>query len=406
MKASTLVFVLLTSTSLAATAEWRLTLRAGAQERVGSIVTFAAPKELRGAALLESGDGASVAAQVDDTGRGVFIEPRLASGAVKTYTLKAIGPVPPTLTAEKAGDLLKVSAAGKPIFSYQMEAGEVPEGVLPIFRHGAHLHPVFSPSGRLVTGNHPPDHRWHRGVWMAWTRTEFEGRKPDFWNQGKGEGPDKAGGKLLAEVRFEALELQWSGPVQAGFVSRHRFIDHGGAAPQDVLHELWDVAAYRVNAGAESWNVIDLASTQWCAGASPLRLPKYHYGGLGVRGSQLWNPLEAVKMLTSNGEDRLKGDATKAKWVHLGGEVDGAPTGLAVLIHPANFRFPQPLRLNPKNPQLCVAPSQDGDWEIAPGKPFLSRYRLVVADGAAEAARLERLWADYAEPALAEVGAK
>ena len=54
---------------------------------------------------------------------------------------------------------------------------------------------------------------------------------PDFWNQGKGEGPDKSGGKLLAEVRFASLEKSWSGPVQGGFVSRHRFIDHGGSEP-------------------------------------------------------------------------------------------------------------------------------------------------------------------------------
>ena len=71
---------------------------------------------------------------------------------------------------------------------------------------------------------------------------------------------------------------------------------------------------------------------------------------------------------------------------------------MAVLIHPGNFRYPQPLRLNPKNPQLCVAPSQDGDWGIEPGKPFVSRYRFIVTDGAADAAMLESAWKNYAEP--------
>ncbi len=279
-----------------------------------------------------------------------------------------------------------------------MAAGPVPEGVLPIFSHGAHLHPVFSPSGKLVTGNHPSDHRWHRGIWLAWTQTEFEGRHPDFWNQGKGAGADKSGGKLLAEVRFASLEKSWSGPVQGGFVSTHRFIDHSDSASKDVLLETWEVAAYR--AGAV--HVIDLISTQTCASASPLKLPKYHYGGLGVRGNELWNPVEAVTMLTSNGDDRTKGDSTKSKWVHLGGDVDGAPTGLVVLMHPTNFRFPQPLRLNPKNPQLCIAPSQGGAWIIEPGQPYVSRYRIVALDGKAEAAQFERLWLDYAEPATVE----
>ena len=87
----------------------------------------------------------------------------------------------------------------------------------------------------------------------------------------------------------------------------------------------------------------------------------------------------------------------------MGGQVDGAPAGLAVLIHPDNFRAPQPLRLNPKNPQLCVAPSATGDWEITPGKPYVSRYRFILADGPADKAELERLWNDYAKPPVVTV---
>jgi hypothetical protein len=387
---------------LARAAEWKLTVHAGDHDRSGSIVRFFAPAELRGSAVLEA-DGATVPVQIDEAGQAVFIAPALAKAGCKTFTLRTAEKQPPAVVVEESGDVLKVAAAGQPIFTCQMAPGAVPEGVNPIFRHGAHLHPVFTPGGRLVTGNHPADHRWHRGIWMAWTKTEFEGRHPDFWNQGKGEGADKAGAKLEAEVRFDALDLSWSGPVHGGFVSRHRFIDHSGPTPQDVLHETWDVAAYRVTVGDRAVHLIDLVSTQVCAGASPLKLPKYHYGGLGVRGHAQWDPVEAVTMLTSNGDDRKKGDSTKAKWVHMGGAVDGALAGLAVLIHPANFRFPQALRLNPKNPQLCIAPSQDGDWEIVPGKSCVSRYRIVAMDGPADAALLDRLWADYAEPATAEV---
>ena len=68
-----------------------------------------------------------------------------------------------------------------------------------------------------------------------------------------------------------------------------------------------------------------------------------------------------------------------------------------ILIHPDNFRFPQPLRLNPKNPQLCVAPSQDGDWAIEPGKPYVSRYRILVVDGPADAKWINEQWDAYAK---------
>jgi len=294
-------------------------------------------------------------------------------------------------TVEKIGPILRFAIGGKTICDYQMEAGDVPEGVDAVFKHGAHLHPIYSPSGRLVTGNHPEDHRWHRGVWMAWTKTEFGDSHPDFWNMGK------VGAALAAEVRFGSLTKSWSGPESGGFISQHVFLDHSHAPDQKVLNETWEVSVSQQQLSDKLTNIIDLTSTQTCATDMPLKLPKYHYGGLGVRGNLAWNPVEAVTMLTSEGHDRLKGDSTKGKWVHIGGQVDGAPTGMAILIHPSNFRFPQPLRLNPKNPQLCIAPSQDGDWSIEPGKPYISKYRILVFDGAPDAKWIEAQWQLYAK---------
>ncbi len=299
------------------------------------------------------------------------------------------------IQVEKLDSVLHFSSGGKTICDYQMEAGDVPEGVSAVFKHGAHLHPVYSPSGKLVTGNHPEDHRWHRGIWLAWTKTEFGEAHPDFWNQGKGEGKDKSGDEILAEVRFSKLEKSWVSPDGGGFISQHLFLDHSQAPDQKVLNETWEVAVAQKELDGTPANIIDLTSTQTCAGDQPLKLPKYHYGGLGVRGNLAWNPVDAVTMLTSEGHDRAKGDSTKGKWVHIGGQVDGAPAGMVILIHSSNFRFPQPLRLNPKNPQLCIAPSQDGDWSIEPSKPYVSKYRILVFDGAPDAKWIEAQWAAY-----------
>jgi hypothetical protein len=291
------------------------------------------------------------------------------------------------ITAEPSGSVVRFAISGKTICDYQMQPGEIPEGVAASFAHGAHLHPIYSPSGKVVTGNHQADHPWQRGVWIGWTKTEFGDSHPDFWNMGKD-------GKIAAEVRFEKLEKLWNGPA-AGFISQHVFLDHSHMPDEKVLNETWEVAVSQKTLDGTLTNLIDLTSTQTCAGEKPLKLPKYHYGGLGVRGNPLWNPVDAVTILTSEGHDRKAGDNSKAKWVHLGGQVDGTPTGIAVLIHPSNFRFPQPLRLNPKNPQLCVAPSQDGDWAIEPGKPYVSKYRLLVFDGKPDAKWLEAQWTAY-----------
>lgn len=386
-----------------------ITLHAGDHDRTGGVVTFQGPVTWKGKSLALQGVDQPL--QVDDSGRASFnLSKPLKKGENLTFILAAAPreDVRHRVQTKVDGDVVKCTAksAGSvqesgevPVFSYQMQAGKVPEGTLPIFAHGAHLHPVFTPSGRLVTGNHPVDHPHQRGIWFAWTHTEFEGRTPDYWNMGK----DKSGG-LTGEVRFDKLLKHWSGPVHGGFVSTHRWIDHTSGAEKDMLQETWEVTVTSIGGERRaSLFLIDLVSSQMCASDGSVKLPKYHYGGLGVRGNALWDPVDKVQMLTSNGDDRVKGDGTKAKWVWLGGEVDGGTAGITVLIHPENFRFPQPLRLNPKNPQLCVAPSADGDWSIEPGKPYVSRYRLVISDGKPDAGELERLWVDYAEPVKVEV---
>ena len=367
-------------------------------DRKGAVVTFTAPKEMKGDLSL-TGPGDPIPLHVNEDGQAVFVVRDLQAGSRATYV---VGPKEETIfpvgvealkAKDKVNFVVHEGQQSLPLMSYQMEPGEVPQGVPEFYAHGAHLHPILSPSGRLVTGNHPPDHYWHRGIWLAWTHTEFQGRAPDFWNMGK-----EKGGELTGEVRFKKLLRTWSGSVQAGFASEHDFIDHTSGTEVPVLHETWEVAATAIKFSGTPVFLIDLTSTQTCAGKDAVKLPTYHYGGLGMRGNRDWDPVKAVTMLTSEGGDRFSGDGKKARWVHMGGLVDGQPTGMAVLVHPSNFRSPQPMRLNPKNPQLCVAPSAEGDWSIEPGKPYVSRYRIVVMDGKPDAATLEALWQDYAEP--------
>jgi hypothetical protein len=294
---------------------------------------------------------------------------------------------------ERDGTALKVNYSGRQLLRYQMDPSDVPGPEVPShYRHGGYLHPVFSPGGRVVTGDYPPDHRHHRGIWFSWTKTEFEGRHPDFWNMGK-----EKEGIVTAGTRFAVLNSSWSGPVHAGFIARHEAFDRTGPKEKVVLNERWQLTHYAPTPGATA-HLFDLNIEQTCATDSPLKLPKYHYGGLGVRGNAAWDPKDKVAMLTSEGHDRKAGDNSTARWVWMGGDVDGGPTGMAILIHPDNFRFPQPLRLNPNNPQLCIAPSQGGDWEITPGKPYVSKYRFVIFDGKPDAKELNRLWNDYAHP--------
>ena len=282
------------------------------------------------------------------------------------------------------------------MIGYQAQ-GELPRpDIKPIFRRGGYVHPVYTPSGRIVSDDYPADHIHHHGVWFAWTKTEFEGRHPDFWNMGDGTGT----------VEFVALDQTWSGPVDAGLRARNRYVDLSSGTPKPVLNEVWEVTVYRGGTSQKPYTMFDLVSTQECATASPLILPEYHYGGVGFRGRHEWLGKDNASFLTSEGKDRANGHGTRGRWCHVGGTVDGQPAGIGVLCHPANFRAPQPMRIHPTEPFFCYAPSQLGQWEIAPGQKYVSRYRFIAADGPADKAELDRLWNDYANPPKVTISEK
>lgn len=385
---SLLSFATLTATSKDAT----ITLNAGPVDRIKSVVSFPLPNRPPQVLELKSATGRTLV-QIDPLGQAWFIEPNLPAGQSKTYTLQTIVPertATNQTSLQRDGDVLQLKVRGQVALQYQGAMSKLPrEDLKPVFQRGGYIHPVLSPSGKLVTDDYPSNHKHHHGIWFPWTKTEFQGRHPDFWNMGDGTGT----------VEFAGLGETWSGPVQSGFQTRHRFMDLSAPKPIAVLNETWDVRVYGVGAGSKPYFMFDLASTQRCATAAALRLPEYRYGGLGFRGNGEWNGADKTRFLTSDGEtDRVKGNSTQARWCHIGGTVNGELTGMAILCHPDNFRAPQPMRLHPDEPFFCFAPSVLGAWEITPGKPYVSRYRFIVADGAPDRAELDRLWNDYSHP--------
>jgi len=371
-----------------------ITVEAGAYDRAGSAVSFQLPPEAREFTHLQAAGESPTPVQIEANGLATFVIASLSKGTTKSYQLikgaKTDASASDSVRAERAGSVLKLSVDRRPALQYQAEKSELPRADLqPIFRRGGYLHPVYSPSGLAVTDDYPSNHKHHHGIWFPWTKTEFEGRAPDFWNMGEGKGT----------VEFVALDAFWSGPVHGGFRAKHRFVDLTASEPKTALFEDWTVKLYRISNAGKPVHVFDLVSSQQCATTTPLKLPKYHYGGLGVRGHWDWNGKENTAFLTSDGEtDRVKGNETRGRWCHVGGKVSGKLTGLAILDSPDNFRAPQPMRLHPSEPFFCFAPSQLGDWEIAPGKPYVSRYRFAVFDGPADRDLIERLWNDYASP--------
>ncbi len=167
-----------------------------------------------------------------------------------------------------------------------------------------------------------------------------------------------------------------------------------------MLDETWDVvvSTSEGTGTAPPRTLIDFTMTHTAATDAALKLPKYHYGGLGFRGHWDWNGKDAWRILTSEGEtDRIKANETRGRWCWNGGLVGDKLAGVTILCAPENFRAPQPMRVNPDQPFFCYAPQQLGEMEIAPGKPYTARYRIIAADGQPTREQADTWWKEWAE---------
>lgn len=378
---------------------YAVTVAAGGFDRQGTVVSFALPDSLpSGTYTLDDPEGTSVPLQVG-ANRAWFVLDALSAGAERTYRLTAASASSDGVTLEQRNRSLVLGAEGAPVLQYWTAPRPLPRaGIDSIYLRGGHLHPVRTPSGRVVTGDYAEGHEHHHGVWAAWTNTQFRGRTPDFWNMAEGTGA----------VVPMALDSTWSGPVHGGFRARHRYVDYSAEEPVTALHETWMLRLYDVSdvEAATPYRVFDITLTQSTASASPLNLPPYHYGGAAVRGPDAWFGEDNAQFLTSAGNDRSNGNETRARWTYIGGTVEGEQAGIAMLGHPTNFRAPQPVRIHPEMPYFSFSPQQLGSFSIQPGAPYTMRYRIVAFDGPPNPNALDRLWNDYAYPPAVTVEAQ
>lgn len=386
-----------------------ITVAAGDQERTDAIVSFVVPPALAGADAvrlveLTNQQPTPVPTQLDTTTGKLWWTARgtIPAGAKRSYRLERGA-------AEKSANLAVVETDGtiqvrygeRPLLQYNKAHVEPPAGVNKKVGRSAYIHPVWTPSGAIVTDELPPDHLHQSGIFLAFTKTNFENRNVDFWNLGGG----------LGRVRFKNSQAGTSGPVFASFRTEQEHVDlttdnekseigktSGGKV---ALIETWDVRAWNPGTSTGYW-FMDIDSSIRCATASPLKLPEYHYGGMAIRAARPWVPKE-VAFLTSDGDDRIKGNHKRAKWCDIHGLIDNKEAGIALFTSPQNFRFPEPLRIHPTMPYMVYTPQFLGDWEITPGTIHRSSYRFVVHDGQLSAEKLERLWQNYATPLVAVV---
>ncbi len=390
-----------------ASAQLTLQVTAGKLDRDRTPLSFVLPEnfqfERKAISLKRLDKGEAVAAQIDrrKPARLVWLVDKLAAGETRLYRLSSSNTKAPEeerkrkresprVVCRDDGKRLAIEVNRIPVLHYNHVRVESPNKKQPYYGRSRYIHPLLTPGGRRVTDDFAPDHPHQHGVMFAWTNTTYEKRPLNFWDQKQGSG-------IVEHERIESIE---SGSVYGGFSVKIRHSDL--TAPdgkKSVLSERWKVAVFAVDDGF----LFDLTSTQTCIGESPLRINKYHYGAMAIRGPREWLKPGAGNFLTSEGKTREDGNHSRPRWCDLHGKTDGATCGVAIMSHPDNFRFPQPVRLHPSKPYFSFSPMVLGPFEIKPEKTYRSTYRYYVHDGPIDVERVERVWQDFAQPPTVSV---
>ncbi|WP_339727078.1 PmoA family protein [uncultured Gimesia sp.] len=324
-----------------------------------------------------------------------FILPgKTAAGATRVFDLKAGQvEVKNKVTIKDTGKAYQMRVGDHPVLNYNYKHISAPDSLDPLYGRSAHIHPIWTPAGKIVSDEFPPDHAHQSGQFLAYTKAKFEGRATNFW-----EIKSKKG-----RVRFHKLISKQEGPVFAELKVEQEHVDLTGSEEKPALMETWTIRVWNQPEKQPEFWMYDITSEARCGTDNPLHLPQYHYGGMAIRGGRGWSK-ENCRFLTSNGKTRANGNHDRSRWCDISGtrEKKDGWSGFTILSHPTNFRFPEPVRIHPSMPYMVFTPSVLGDWKIEPGKPNVSRYRFLVHDGLTHPST-EPVWQNYATPPTASL---
>lgn len=376
----------------------RLIVETGSAARSDCPVTVSLPKDVARVArnwqLFEVRDSGSHPIPCQFLGDESTVVAWILAGetpakTVRTFELRPAATdasSPARISARRDDRTIDVQFGERPVLRYHVARVDPPPDIDSKYGRSGHIHPLWTPQGLVVTDEFPPDHPHQDGVFLAYVKTEFEGRSPDFWNLLGGTG----------FVRCAEVRNTFDGPICAGFRVRHEHVDNAIPGGKVALSEEWDVTVWRPSGGARGYR-FDVTSRIVAASESPLLIKEFHYGGMAFRGARAWAGDQAL-FTTADGKSREAGNHARVPWVDLSGPIGEGTAGVTVFTDSANFRFPEPVRLHPTMPYFVFTPAVLGDWSIVPGKPHFSRYHYHVHDGGLVKDDAERLWRDISDP--------
>ncbi|GAA1919491.1 PmoA family protein [Streptomyces sodiiphilus] len=293
------------------------------------------------------------------------------------------------------GEHIAVEACGSGILSYVYRPD--PE---PYESRKPYAHPLRTLAGRLVTGYRPNDHRWHKGLQMTashLSEQNFWGGNSYIHGQGYRRIPERVGSmrhdafpavECTGERAHIAEDLTWLSNSGQEWAAEHRTLTVHSADPTEGAWVLdWTIHLTNLRDETLRFGSPTTAGREMAG-----------YTGLNWRGPR---DFTGGRVLTPQGpgaDAAVMGTAAATvPWLGFTAEHDDmdahstlvfahAPENLgAEAVHPSHwFVRSAPI------PSVAFSWAFFEEFGLPPGESFAYRYRVVVADGAWDTARIQR----------------
>lgn len=300
--------------------------------------------------------------------------------------LFAITAHPVAFQVEDNEENVTVIENGTPVFVYNYTWIAPPEGVKPMFRRTAYIHPLYGLDGEVLTEDYPSDHYHHRGVFWGWPRGEWKGKRLDTWGLSNSR---------QVHVSIAPFSESADGPIISG--KNHWILDESPDTP--IVSETYRI---EVHPSTEVGRAIDFTITLKNITDAPVELKgaieqNKGYGGFNFRPDAARKPMHFT---TANGVQAEDTFIAESPWVDVSYAIEPGGkkfSGAAIFQHPDNPGYPHPHYLIRHYAFLGHAWPGNTPYTIAPGKDVTVKYRLYIHRGNAEAGKVAEAWAAYVE---------
>jgi hypothetical protein len=263
---------------------------------------------------------------------------------------------------------LELSEGGKPVFVYNFGMVLKP-GFPESMRRSCYLHPVYAPDGTLLTDDFNADHPHHRGISWMWPEVRVGGKKGDLWMV---EG-------------FQQRFVRWKARQSKGPVARLAVENGWFDGQRKFVREDVEILTHPASGGRRTLDfTLRFEALEHAVQIAGTPEGKKGFGGLCFRFAPRDGGAAKTRIRTEQGTAKSDGVLSRHAWAEITGTFQGKPAGASIEDDPSNPGYPHNgwlMRhgfgfLNVSYPGL-------EPLTLAPGKPLVLKYRVILISGAA-----------------------